>query len=345
MGQSTVFVGIDYHQDQIQVCVLDAQGKVLSNSRCGNDWRGIVARVGERRGVHAAIEASTGAADLAEQLQLLAGWQVNLAHARYVARIKQSPDKTDFTDARLLADLTRVGYLPRTWLPPRRIRELRRLMHSRQALAQQRRATKLRIQAIRRDHRLNDAPAQPWTRLWIAWLRNHADLGDCDRWLIEEHLEHLAYLNAKLHRLERKLDEITADDAVVAHLLNIEGIGPVTAWALRASIGSFDRFHSAKALCRYCGLSPRNASSGRRQADAGLINDADPQLRALLIQAAQRLKRTVPRWHALADKLARAGKPKNIATVAVANRWMRTVYHRMQAPLQAHPLPQERRSA
>ena len=63
--------------------------------------------------------------------------------------------------------------------------------------------------------------------------------------------------------------------------------GAVTAWALRAEIGRFDRFHDGKQLARYCGLSPRNASSGQRQADAGLIKAGSELLRATLIEAAR----------------------------------------------------------
>jgi hypothetical protein len=53
--------------------------------------------------------------------------QVSLGHPAYIARMKSSPDKTDFSDGRLLADLTRVGYLPCVWLAPQSIRELRQL--------------------------------------------------------------------------------------------------------------------------------------------------------------------------------------------------------------------------
>jgi hypothetical protein len=49
---------------------------------------------------------------------------VQLAHPGYVARMKQSRDKTDFGDARMLADLERVGYLPRVWLAPEEVREM-----------------------------------------------------------------------------------------------------------------------------------------------------------------------------------------------------------------------------
>lgn len=39
MSSITVFVGLDYHQDSVQVSVLDEQGKQLLNRACGNDWK------------------------------------------------------------------------------------------------------------------------------------------------------------------------------------------------------------------------------------------------------------------------------------------------------------------
>ena len=41
MSTVTVFVGLDYHQDFVQVSVLDTQGKQLLNRGCRNDWRQI----------------------------------------------------------------------------------------------------------------------------------------------------------------------------------------------------------------------------------------------------------------------------------------------------------------
>ena len=82
----------------------------------------VVARVATQYGtpVRVAIEACCGAADLGEELVEQLGWNVSLGHPTYIARMKSSPDKSDYSDGRLLADLTRVGYLPRVWLAPRR---------------------------------------------------------------------------------------------------------------------------------------------------------------------------------------------------------------------------------
>lgn len=55
----------------------------------------------------AAVEACRGAADLAEDLTLAAGWNATLAHPGYVARMRLNPDKTDFSDARMRAGVQR----------------------------------------------------------------------------------------------------------------------------------------------------------------------------------------------------------------------------------------------
>ena len=96
------------------------------------------------------------------------------------------------------------------------------------------------------------------------------------------------------------------------------------------AVGGFDRFRTGKQLARFCGLSPKNASSGQRQADAGLIRAANPQLRAVLIEAAHRLARLDPRWRALGQRLRQAGKPGSLVAAAVANRWVRWLFHQMQ---------------
>jgi transposase len=331
MTSVTVFVGLDYHQDSVQVCVLDPAGAVLSNRPCANDVAAIAARVaafGDR--VFAAIECCTGAAALADELAAVSGWSIDLAHPGYVARLKQSPDKTDLQDAQLLADLERVGYLPKVWLAPPAVRELRRLVRYRQQLVNQRREAKLRVRALLREARVPaPAGARPWTKKWLAWLERLTDLGEQTRWVIDRHLLRLDWLGTEIRAAERRLAEATAGDPLVRRLVAQRGVGLVTAAALRAEIGRFDRFRTGKQLARFCGLSPRNASSGQRQADAGLIKAGNPELRAVLIELAHRLIRYEPRWRALAVGLKGRGKAGSLAAAAVANRWVRWLHHEM----------------
>jgi transposase len=331
MTNVTVFVGLDYHQDAVQVCVLDAAGGVLSNRPCRNDVAAIrdrVAAFGDR--AFAAVECCTGAASLADELAVAPGWSVHLAHPGYVARLKQSPDKTDLQDAHLLADLERVGYLPKVWLAPPDLRDLRQLVRYRQQLVGQRRNAKLRIGALLREARVPKPEAKPWTQAWLVWVRR-VELGAQARWVLDQHLRRLGALIADITAAEERLVAVTADDAVAQRLLKVRGVGPVTAATLRAEIGRFDRFRTGKQLARFCGLSPRNASSGQRQADAGLVKAGNPELRAALVELAWRLIRYEVRWSQLGRKLRDAGKPGSVAAAAVANRWVRWLHHHMTA--------------
>ena len=326
---TNVYVGLDYHQDSIQVCVLDSRGVVLGNRKVKNQAAEVVssARAPVGNGVHAAIEACCGSSDLAEELVAKHGWTVDLAHPGYVARIKQHPDKTDLTDARLLADLVRVGYLPKVWLAPEWIRELRRLTRYRQQLVNERRNIKLRIGALLREQRIRGPKIGRWTKLWIAWLKACRDLSEQSRWLIDRHLCRHGLLSDEITVVERRLQEVTQDDPLTQHLLRLAGVGLTTACVLRAEIGRFDRFRTGKQLARFCGLSPRNASSGVRQADAGLIKAANTHLRVAIIETAHRLIRYDTRWQEMAQRLRDAGKPTSVVAPAVGNRWVRWLFH------------------
>jgi transposase len=331
MNRIPVFVGLDYHQDSVQVAVTDEAGRLLSNRRCDNHLSVIVAAA-EHHGtvVRAAVEASCGAANLAEGLRDRAGWTIDLAHPGFVKRMKQNPDKTDYGDAHLLADLERVGYLPQVWLAAQAIRDLRHVVRYRQQVVDQRRDVKLRIRAVLREQRLRFRLSKPWTRAWLGWLRVTDELSEQGRWVIDRHLEELERIADRLVVVEKRLAAMTASDVVVQALQTFSGIGPVTAWVLRAEIGCFDRFATGKQLSRFCGLSPRNASSGERQADAGLIHAGNPQLRVTLIEAAHRLERWDRRWHAFGRRLREAGKANNVVTAAIANRWIRWLFHQVQ---------------
>jgi transposase len=247
--------------------------------------------------------------------------------------MKQNPDKTDCQDAQLVADLERVGYLPRVWLAPQYIRELRRVVRYRLQLTEQRRATKLRLRALLREQRCH-APEglNAWTKAWQHWVRHTPELSAQGRWLVKQHLGELARLATRIRKVEKRLEHLTANDVEVQRLQQQPGIGPVTAWTIRAEIGHFDRFRTGKQLARFCGLSPRNASSGQRQADAGLIRAANPALRTVLIEAAHRLMQYDPSWLKFAQRLRARGKPGSVVAAAVANRWMRRLYHEMKTP-------------
>jgi len=146
---------------------------------------------------------------------------------------------------------------------------------------------------------------------------------------MDQHLDELKQVIQKLDVVEKKLMEFTSADRLIEKLLTIPGVGFITAVTMRAEIGRFDRFRNGKQLSRFCSLSPRNASSGQRQADAGIVKAGNPELRRVLLQAAHRLSRYEPRWKALATKLEDGGKRKPVVVAAIANRWVRSLHRQL----------------
>lgn len=332
MTRVPAFVGLDYHTRSVQVCVVDQSGTVLVNRRCGNSVAEIAAAVPPGAGVErAAIESCCGAMDLAEALRAEAGWPLTLAHAGYVSRMKHNPDKSDYSDARMLAELSRAGFVPPVWPAPPRIRELRTLIRLRADLVHRVRAIKTRVLGVLRAQRIVE-PERPgrWTRAWMAWLESAEAVSEAGRFVIRTHLAEMRWLAERVRETETLLGARTASDPMYDRLVEQPGVGKVTAWTMLALIGDFSRFRSGKQLSRFCAVTPRNASSGQRVADGGLIRAGDPLLKSVLVEAGHRLRRLDPRWMSFSRRLEARGKPVSVIVAAIANRWVRWLYHQMK---------------
>jgi transposase len=336
-GNVAHYVGLDYHKDFIQVCVLNDKGQILANKKMPNDLKKLDRYVRKFGDIEkAAIETCTGAACLTDQLRIQYGWDIRQAHAGYVKRMKQSPDKTDYSDSRILADLIRVDYLPEVWTPHEYIRNLRSLVRRRHQLVKQRTAEKLRIRALLRNNRLTPT-GSAWSRCWINWLKTSDEISESIRFIFEDHLELIENFTERIHKVENKILDYTRNDLLIEMLLTVKGIGFVTAVVMRAEIADFGRFRSGKQLANFCGTTPHNVSSGERQATAGLISAGSPMLRCTLMEAAQRLVRYDQHWKELFHRLhVKKGKHKCVAIGAVANRWIRKLYHLVNENMFTH---------
>ena len=112
-------------------------------------------------------------------------------------------------------------------------------------------------------------------------------------------------------------------------LQTIPGVGPVTASAIAATIGSGGQFCSGREFAAWLGLTPHNHSSGGKERLGKITKMGDRYLRQLIVvgmtsrvrQVATHPERADP-W--LADLLQR--KPARLATVAMANKTARIMW-------------------
>ena len=325
-------IGIDYHDSGLQVCVMEREGRIVANRRIKNDVNALMAMLGKSPGkVVAVAEACNGSAAFLDELHLKSGWQVKLCHPGYAQRMRGNPDKSDKSDSELVADLTRVGYLPEVWLAPAAIRDLRALVRYRAQRMEEQRAVKLRIRALLRNNRVSLPPKLSlWTKAGFAWLGTSVELPLHSAWVMSRYVAESFHLQDEVKSTTQRIKSYVDQDCLCQKLLQHKGIGIVTAAVMRSEIGTFSRFKNGKQLARFCGVSPCNRSSGEIVSDSGLIRSGNPLLKLCIIQGALALIRYDEHFKEFSHKMLARGKPKGVVIAAVANRWIRRLFYQIQ---------------
>jgi len=141
--------------------------------------------------------------------------------------------------------------------------------------------------------------------------------------------EQLLSLHGRIKNLETEIFTASRKDERVRLLETIPGIGPVTASAIAATVGSPEQFKSGREFAAWLGLTPLNRSSGGKERLGRISKMGDRYLRTLLVagmtsrvRAARTRPERVEPW--LASLLER--KPVRLATVAMANKTARIVW-------------------
>ena len=139
----------------------------------------------------------------------------------------------------------------------------------------------------------------------------------------------ITFLEKQIKGMEEELASLAEDEykKQMDLLTSIKGIGITLAAALIVATGGFTYFDNAKQLTRYLGLSPTYQLSGTSVHVKGHINrNGDPGLRSQLYVAAFSSLRCNTECKACFDRLRSSGKPGKVAVIAVANKLIRQAF-------------------
>ncbi|ASL28906.1 IS110 family RNA-guided transposase [Azotobacter chroococcum] len=136
-------------------------------------------------------------------------------------------------------------------------------------------------------------------------------------------------LEARITRYDERILQAARADERAQRLMEVPGVGVLTATALLASLNDASHFGNGRHFAANLGLVPHEHSTGGRQRLFGISKRGDRYLRMLLIHGARSAlqwahKRTdnILRW--AADLQQRKGT--NVAAVALANKLARIVW-------------------
>jgi transposase len=155
-----------------------------------------------------------------------------------------------------------------------------------------------------------------------------ADLPEVAGDVVFELCEQLRFLHSKILRYSRQMTQIAKLEKRIALLQTIPGVGPITASAIVATVGSGQQFNNGREFAAWLGLTPLNKSSGGKERLGHISKMGDQYIRRLLflgMTSRIRAIRTEPEkfdpW--FADILSR--KPSRLAAVAMANKTARMI--------------------
>lgn len=148
-------------------------------------------------------------------------------------------------------------------------------------------------------------------------------LSDPARALFADLWQQILPLDEAVAKCQRRIEVICRENAACQRLLQVRGIGPLSATALVAAVGDGSAFERARQVPAWLGLTPRQESSGGKPKLLGISKRGDSYLRTLLIhggraavKAARNKDDAQSCW--INDRVQR--RNKNIAAVAVANK-------------------------
>jgi transposase len=329
MTQSIRYVGLDVHKHYVMVGAVDqTQQTVLPPRKVAmaelEGWAEKYLRPTD----HVVLEATTNAWYVHDLLEPLVE-RVVVAHPPQVKLIAAAMVKTDKKDTMTLAKLLAVNLIPAVWLPPVHVRDLRALLAHRRRLVSQQTRCKNRLQSVLHRHhivppttrKLYHPDQHPW------WLG--LDLAAGDKLRVRQELMMIDQLDTLIDETSDELYRLSLSDPwreQLPYLIQLPGIGALTAMVILSAVGDIQRFPSAKKLVGYAGLGARIHASGLTFRTGGITKQGRRELRTALIEAAWVTVRVDATWREQFERLEqRIGRRK--AIVAIARKLLVVVWH------------------
>jgi transposase len=159
--------------------------------------------------------------------------------------------------------------------------------------------------------------------------RHDADLPGLAWEVLEELYAEVGRLHQKVLAYDRQINAIVRSDPRAMMLASINGIGPITASAVVATIGNGHDFKNGRQFAAWLGVTPRQSSTGGTARLGRISKRGDVYLRTLFVHGARSELMFTPRRSDAKSRWAESlkrNKSWNKAAVALANKHARIAW-------------------
>lgn len=321
----TLYCGIDLHANNSVVAVLGENDETYYEKRLANDLSTIIAVLQPYQAALSGcvVESTYNWYWLVDGL-MDAGFQVHLAHTGAMPQYAGLKYSNDFSDARHLAHLLRLGILPTGYIYPREERALRDLLRRRLLLVRQKTLQHLSLQSLIARHSGVRLSANEIKKLEIDQLAAYLEAPI----LLGGQITHQArrWLDEAITQIEHELQKQLTPREDYRLLQSIPGVGPALGSTIALETGTIERFPSPGYYASYARcVKSEKISNGKRKGQGNKKN-GNKYLAWAFMEAAHYaaiwsppIKRYYQRKQAKSHVL--------VAKKAVANKLARACYH------------------
>ena len=282
------YIALNSHKHYTLASVERATGELVCERRIGHQ-RGAIRLFlqGFEPGSPVAVETIGNWYWIVDEIEE-AGMVPRLVHARKAKLMMGLVSKSDKLDARGMNLLQRNGTLPRVWIPPQEIRDLRDLPRTRMVFTRERARLKNRIHSTLAKYGLSirgvsdvfGVRGRSLLEARLPLLPPHT------RFSVQGLLTQLDLVTERIKEFERRIRETFEETPELELVMSLPGVGFILGTVIILEVGEVSRFVSAGKFASYSGTVPRERSSGGKVRFGRLRPDVNHYLKWAYVEAA-----------------------------------------------------------
>lgn len=241
--------------------------------------------------------------------------------------------KNDYNDAQAIAEASQRHTMTFAMIKTPEQQEIQALLKIRDSLVASQIAIANQIRGQLAEFGLTLNQGQKAIREQVPDYLEDAENGLPDRLRRALYMLYLRYLQTdqEITQFNKEIQDFTQTHPICRRAQTVPGIGPIIAATLFASIGNGVAFKNGRQFAAWCGLVPKQHSTGGKNQLGGITKRGNAFLRKLLVHGARSVMNWVERKEKK-DALSlwalnlKMRKHTNTAVVALANKLARIVW-------------------
>lgn len=314
-------LGIDLAKDVFQLHGVNEHGKkILGKQVSRAELPGLIARLPRCR----IVMEACGSSNYWSRKFMLAGHTVTQISPQHVKPFVQG-NKNDKNDARAIVIASQQDGMPTVPTKTVAQQEMHMQHRYRESLVQDRTSLANRIRGYLREMGIFIALGLSQVRKIVPLLLEDASnelTGDMRAIILSCHKKVLE-LDKEIECYTQKIERFCKQNDKCGRLMQLPGVGPMTASIIYASVGDPLHFKNGRHFAAYLGLVPKEHSSGGKQCLMGISKRGNRYIRGLLIHGGRSVvKGADKKSDYVSGWITRIKKERgyNKAAVAVANK-------------------------